>query len=58
VDGLLRGVEEAALTNAIRRIADLLDLEVIAEVIEHPAQAAEQGRHPAPTPSRPVRAKT
>ena len=38
VDGL-RGAEEAALTNAILRIADLLDLEVIAEGIEHPAQA-------------------
>jgi EAL domain-containing protein (putative c-di-GMP-specific phosphodiesterase class I) len=41
VDGLLRGAEEAALTNAILRIADLLDLEVIAEGIEHPAQATE-----------------
>jgi EAL domain-containing protein (putative c-di-GMP-specific phosphodiesterase class I) len=41
VDGLLRGAEEAALTNAILRIADLLGLEVIAEGIEHPAQAAE-----------------
>ena len=39
VDGLLRGAEEAALTNAILRIADLLDLEVIAEGIEHPVQA-------------------
>ena len=39
VDGLLRGAEEAALTNAILRIADLLGLEVIAEGIEHPAQA-------------------
>jgi EAL domain-containing protein (putative c-di-GMP-specific phosphodiesterase class I) len=88
VDGLLRGAEEAALTNAILRIADLLGLEVIAEGIEHPAQAtelqglgcrfgqgfhfarpldqfaveallvAEQGRHPAPAPSRPVRSRT
>jgi diguanylate cyclase (GGDEF)-like protein len=41
VDGLLRGAEEAALTNAILRIADLLDLEVIAEGIEHPAQATK-----------------
>ena len=41
VDGLLRGAEEAALTNAILRIADLLELEVIAEGIEQPAQAAE-----------------
>jgi predicted signal transduction protein with EAL and GGDEF domain len=41
VDGLLRGAEEAALTNAILRIADLLDLEVIAEGIEHAAQAIE-----------------
>ena len=44
VDGLLRGAEEAALTNAILRIADLLDLEVIAEGIEHPAQATELQR--------------
>ena len=44
VDGLLRGSEEAALTNAILRIADLLDLEVIAEGIEHPAQATELQR--------------
>jgi diguanylate cyclase (GGDEF)-like protein len=44
VDGLLRGAEEAALTNAILRIADLLDLEVIAEGIEHPAQATELER--------------
>jgi diguanylate cyclase (GGDEF)-like protein len=44
VDGLLRGAEEAALTNAILRIADLLDLEVVAEGIEHPAQAAELER--------------
>jgi EAL domain-containing protein (putative c-di-GMP-specific phosphodiesterase class I) len=41
VDGLLRGAEEAALTNAILRITDLLDLEVIAEGIEHPGQAAK-----------------
>jgi EAL domain-containing protein (putative c-di-GMP-specific phosphodiesterase class I) len=60
VDGLLRGAEEAALTNAILRIADLLDLQVIAEGIEHPAQATElqgQGFHFArpwtSSPSRP-----
>ena len=41
VDGLLHGAGEAALTNAILRIADLLDLQVIAEGIEHPAQATE-----------------
>jgi diguanylate cyclase (GGDEF)-like protein len=44
VDGLLRGAEEAALTNAILRIADLLDLQVIAEGIEQPAQATELRR--------------
>jgi diguanylate cyclase (GGDEF)-like protein len=44
VDGLLLGVEEAALTNAILRIADLLDLQVIAEGIEQPAQATELRR--------------
>jgi diguanylate cyclase (GGDEF)-like protein len=41
VDGLLRGAEEAALTNAILRIADLLGLQVIAEGIEQEAQARE-----------------
>jgi len=44
VDGLLRGAEEAALTNAILRIADLLDLQVIAEGIEQPGQAEELQR--------------
>ena len=44
VDGLLRGAEEAALTNAILRIADLLGLQVIAEGIEHEAQARELDR--------------
>jgi diguanylate cyclase (GGDEF)-like protein len=44
VDGLLLGAEEAALTNAILRIADLLHLEVIAEGIEHEAQARELER--------------
>jgi diguanylate cyclase (GGDEF)-like protein len=44
VDGLLLGVEEAALTNAILRIADLLDLQVIAEGIEQEAQARELER--------------
>jgi EAL domain-containing protein (putative c-di-GMP-specific phosphodiesterase class I) len=44
VDELLLGVEEAALTNAILRIADLLDLQVIAEGIEHEAQAQELER--------------
>jgi diguanylate cyclase (GGDEF)-like protein len=44
VDGLLRGAGEAALTNAILRIADLLDLEVIAEGIEQPPQARELQR--------------
>jgi diguanylate cyclase (GGDEF)-like protein len=44
VDGLLLGVEEAALTNAILRIADLLDLQVIAEGIEQQAQARELER--------------
>jgi diguanylate cyclase (GGDEF)-like protein len=44
VDGLLLGVEEAALTNAILRIADLLDLQVIAEGIEQEAQARELDR--------------
>jgi diguanylate cyclase (GGDEF)-like protein len=44
VDGLLRGAEEAALTNAILRIADLLGLQVIAEGIEHEAQAVELDR--------------
>jgi diguanylate cyclase (GGDEF)-like protein len=41
VEELLRGAEEAALTNAILRIADLLGLQVIAEGIEHQAQALE-----------------
>jgi diguanylate cyclase (GGDEF)-like protein len=41
VDGLLCGAEEAALTNAILRIADLLELQVIAEGIEQEAQAVE-----------------
>jgi diguanylate cyclase (GGDEF)-like protein len=41
VDELLRGREEAALTNAILRIADLLGLQVIAEGIEQEAQARE-----------------
>jgi diguanylate cyclase (GGDEF)-like protein len=44
VDGLLRGAEEAALTNAILRIADLLGLRVIAEGIEQEAQAEELAR--------------
>jgi diguanylate cyclase (GGDEF)-like protein len=44
VDGLLRGAEEAALTNAILRIADLLGLRVIAEGIEQAAQAQELAR--------------
>jgi predicted signal transduction protein with EAL and GGDEF domain len=44
VDGLLLGVEEAALTNAILRIADLLDLQVIAEGIEQEAVARELER--------------
>jgi len=44
VDGLLRGAEEAALTNAILRIADLLGLQVIAEGIEQPPQAQELQR--------------
>ena len=39
VDELLRGAEEAARTNAILRIADLLKLQVIAEGIEQQAQA-------------------
>ena len=39
VDGLLRGAEEAALTTAVLRIADLLGLPVIAEGIEQEAQA-------------------
>jgi EAL domain-containing protein (putative c-di-GMP-specific phosphodiesterase class I) len=41
VDGLLHGAEEAALTNAILRIADLLGLQVVAEGIEQEAQALE-----------------
>jgi EAL domain-containing protein (putative c-di-GMP-specific phosphodiesterase class I) len=44
VDGLLLGAEEAALTNAILRIADLLGLQVIAEGIEQQAQARELER--------------
>jgi diguanylate cyclase (GGDEF)-like protein len=44
VDGLLHGAEEAALTNAILRIADLLGLRVIAEGIEQEAQAVELAR--------------
>jgi EAL domain-containing protein (putative c-di-GMP-specific phosphodiesterase class I) len=44
VDGLLCGAEEAALTNAILRIADLLGLQVIAEGIEQEAQALELER--------------
>jgi diguanylate cyclase (GGDEF)-like protein len=44
VDGLLHGAEEAALTNAILRIADLLGLQVIAEGIEQQAQARELER--------------
>jgi EAL domain-containing protein (putative c-di-GMP-specific phosphodiesterase class I) len=44
VDGLLHGAGEAALTNAILRIADLLDLRVIAEGIEQEPQAAELAR--------------
>jgi diguanylate cyclase (GGDEF)-like protein len=44
VDELLRGAEEAALTNAILRIADLLKLQVIAEGIEQQAQALELER--------------
>ena len=44
VDGLLHGAEEAALTNAILRIADLLSLQVIAEGIEQEAQARELER--------------
>ena len=43
VDGLLHGAEEAALTNAILRIADLVGLQVIAEGIEE-AQARELER--------------
>jgi diguanylate cyclase (GGDEF)-like protein len=44
VDGLLLGAEEAALTRAILRIADLLGLGVIAEGIEQEAQALELDR--------------
>jgi EAL domain-containing protein (putative c-di-GMP-specific phosphodiesterase class I) len=44
VDGLLHGAGEAALTNAILRIADLLGLRVIAEGIEQEAQAVELAR--------------
>jgi diguanylate cyclase (GGDEF)-like protein len=44
VDGLVHGAEEAALTNAILRIADLVGLQVIAEGIEQPAQARELER--------------
>ena len=44
MDGLLLGAEEAALTNAILRIADLVGLQVIAEGIEHRAQAEELER--------------
>jgi EAL domain-containing protein (putative c-di-GMP-specific phosphodiesterase class I) len=44
VDGLLLGAEEAALTRAILRIADLLGLQVIAEGIEQEAQALELHR--------------
>ena len=44
VDGLLRGAGEAALTDAILRIADLLGLRVIAEGIEQKAQARELAR--------------
>ena len=44
MDGLLRGAEEAALTNAILRIADLLGLRVIAEGIEQAPQAQELAR--------------
>jgi EAL domain-containing protein (putative c-di-GMP-specific phosphodiesterase class I) len=44
VDGLLLGAEEAALTNAILRIADLVGLQAIAEGIEHQAQAQELER--------------
>ena len=44
VDGLLHGAAEAALTNAILRIADLLGLRVIAEGIEQEAQAQELAR--------------
>jgi EAL domain-containing protein (putative c-di-GMP-specific phosphodiesterase class I) len=44
VDGLLRGAREAALTDAILRIADLLGLRVIAEGIEQEAQARELAR--------------
>ena len=43
MDGLLHGAEEAALTNAILRIADL-GLRVIAEGIEQEAQALELAR--------------
>jgi diguanylate cyclase (GGDEF)-like protein len=65
VDGLLRGAEEAALTNAILRIADLLGLQVVAGGIEHEAQALELDRlgcpsargstSPAPSTSSPSR---
>ena len=44
MDGLLRGAEEAALTNAILRIADLVGLQMIAEGIEQEAQARELER--------------
>jgi EAL domain-containing protein (putative c-di-GMP-specific phosphodiesterase class I) len=44
VAGLLHGAEEAALTNAILRIADLLGLRVIAEGIEPEARALELAR--------------
>jgi diguanylate cyclase (GGDEF)-like protein len=44
VDGLLLGAEEAALTRAILRIADLLGLRVIAQGIEQEAQALELHR--------------
>src|SRR5215217_651932 len=65
VDGLLRGAEEAALTNAILRIADLLDLEVIAEASSTPprrpscrgwaAASARASTSPAPWTSSPSR---
>jgi diguanylate cyclase (GGDEF)-like protein len=41
VDGLTRGVEQAALAHAILRMADVLGLAVIAEGIEQEAQALE-----------------
>jgi EAL domain-containing protein (putative c-di-GMP-specific phosphodiesterase class I) len=39
VDGVTRGAEAEALFNAILRLADALEIEAVAEGVEHPEQA-------------------